>query len=132
MAQFAAKLDLHKEVTNVKQVQDNHHTVYVSAARKGIVFCPVHPGTWISQPGIFRARVRDCPKCDKSFVRRTDEPELDSPKPAERMEPVPEVVPVAAPSVSANDTNNSKAAETNLNFNYESGLNNYFLYGKCN
>lgn len=56
--------------------QDTEFTVLKAQADKGIIFCPEHPGTWISQPVAMKDKsvigiltfqqeleIRDCPMC---------------------------------------------------------------------
>jgi hypothetical protein len=64
MANFTAKLDLHKEAHMTKNVADNEASAHVEAAKKGLMFCKDHPGMWISKPGmILGVKTRDCPLC---------------------------------------------------------------------
>eukprot|EP01035_Chromulina_nebulosa_P029781 gene29781-39506_t len=64
MANFTAKLDLHKEAHMTKNVADNDASAHVEAAKRGILVCKDHPGMWISKPGmILGVTTRDCPLC---------------------------------------------------------------------
>lgn len=60
--------DNHTEYT--KNAVDTEHSAKVEAAKKGIVQCSKHPGTWTSKPksGMMnknQVEVRDCPKCQE-------------------------------------------------------------------
>ena len=64
MASFTGSLDLHKESHITKNVADTKASANVEAARKGMFFCEIHPGMWVSKPGmLLGVTVRDCPQC---------------------------------------------------------------------
>ncbi len=61
MASFTGQLDLHKESHIAKNVAASAN---VEAAKKGLFFCEIHPGMWVSKPGmLLGVTVRDCPLC---------------------------------------------------------------------